>query len=73
MLTSIMVMAVGALIVHPSSCAPVRMTKQLIDPVYTPLKLGAVSPSGWLLKELQLEAEGLAGHLSSFWPDIESR
>ena len=33
---------------------------------------GAITPKGWLLEQLQLQAEGLSGHLSMFWNDIEN-
>ena len=38
----------------------------------TPLHVGAVTPKGWLLKQLTIQAEGLTGHLSDFWPDVMS-
>eukprot|EP01105_Mastigella_eilhardi_P026670 TRINITY_DN7815_c0_g1_i1.p1 TRINITY_DN7815_c0_g1~~TRINITY_DN7815_c0_g1_i1.p1 ORF type:complete len:825 (-),score=157.41 TRINITY_DN7815_c0_g1_i1:55-2529(-) len=38
---------------------------------YKPLPVGYVTPTGWLLKQLQLQEEGLAGHLALFWPDVE--
>jgi hypothetical protein len=37
---------------------------------FTPLRTGAVTPSGWLAKQLQIQADGLSGHLSLFWNDI---
>eukprot|EP01064_Diplonema_japonicum_P018109 TRINITY_DN26800_c0_g1_i1.p1 TRINITY_DN26800_c0_g1~~TRINITY_DN26800_c0_g1_i1.p1 ORF type:complete len:757 (+),score=186.25 TRINITY_DN26800_c0_g1_i1:47-2272(+) len=41
-------------------------------PRNTPLPVGSVTPKGWLLKQLTLQAEGLSGHLSQFWPDVMS-
>ncbi len=29
-----------------------------------------VKPQGWLLRQLQIQAEGLGGHLDKIWPDI---
>jgi len=33
--------------------------------------VGAVIPTGWLLAQLKLQAEGLSGHLAMFWPDVQ--
>jgi hypothetical protein len=37
---------------------------------FTPLPVGSITPKGWLLKQLKLQAEGLSGHLAQFWPDV---
>src|SRR5437868_10501219 len=37
---------------------------------FEPLSLGQVRPAGWLLDQLQIQAEGLTGHLDEFWPDV---
>jgi len=42
----------------------------LVPPAYKPLPVGSVTPKGWLLKQLTLQAEGLSGHLAQFWTDI---
>ncbi len=34
------------------------------------LALGDIRPSGWLRSQLELQADGMAGHLDEFWPDI---
>lgn len=40
-----------------------------------PLKLkpyttNEIKPSGWLKRQLEIQAEGLSGHLDKIWPDI---
>ena len=35
-----------------------------------PLPTGAVTPTGWFLKQLELQADGLTGHLALFWEDV---
>jgi DUF1680 family protein len=44
--------------------------KPLLPTALDPLPLGAIRPTGWLLRQLQIQAEGLGGHLDEFWPDV---
>src|SRR5580700_4824264 len=34
------------------------------------LPLGAIKPSGWLARQLRIQANGMGGHLDEFWPDV---
>jgi hypothetical protein len=44
--------------------------RDLAAPAYSPLPLGAIRPTGWLARQLRLQADGLTGHLDQFWPDV---
>ena len=37
---------------------------------FDPLPLGAIEPRGWLRNQLELQANGLTGHLGEFWNDV---
>ena len=37
---------------------------------FEPLPLGHILPGGWLLAQLQIQADGLSGHLDEIWPDV---
>lgn len=37
------------------------------------LPLGQIRPSGWLQRQLRIQADGLSGHLDEFWPDVGSQ
>jgi hypothetical protein len=44
--------------------------KGLADPAFRPLPLGAIRPSGWLQRQMRIQADGLTGNLDRFWPDV---
>jgi len=47
-----------------------RSSSGLIDKSFCPLPLGHIRPTGWLRNQLQIQADGLSGHLDEFWPDV---
>lgn len=38
---------------------------------FEPLPLGEIRPTGWLERQLRIQADGLTGHLDEFWPDLQ--
>ena len=42
----------------------------LIANAFIQLPLGSVKPTGWLRDQLQIQADGLPGHLDEFWPSL---
>jgi uncharacterized protein len=40
--------------------------------VFSLLPLGGIQPKGWLKSQLQIQANGLSGHLDETWPDVSS-
>jgi len=42
----------------------------LVPLALRPLPLGTVRPTGWLRRQLQIQRDGLSGHLDEFWPDV---
>ena len=42
----------------------------LTPPALVPLPLGAIRPAGWLRRQLEIQADGLGGHLDELWPDV---
>ncbi len=46
------------------------MLKHTLNRVLRALPLGRVRAAGWLERQLQVQAEGLTGHLDEFWPSV---
>ncbi len=49
---------------------PLRNAEPLASNAFYPLPLGAVQPRGWLQRQLQIQADGLSGHLDEVWADV---
>jgi len=56
----------------PSSVNPVAIKDRfpLVAGAFTSLPHGSVRPAGWLRRQLQIQANGLSGHLDSTWADV---
>ena len=48
----------------------IRNRTPLHPNAFNPLPLGAIEPRGWLRKQLEIQADGLTGHLDEFWNDV---
>lgn len=55
---------------QPTASGTSARSTGLAAPTYRPLPVGAIRPAGWLHRQLQIQADGLTGHLDEFWPDV---
>ncbi len=50
--------------------APLFPRAPLAPQPFALLPTGSIKPGGWLLRQLQIQADGLSGHLDEFWPIV---
>ncbi|MCC2976791.1 glycoside hydrolase family 127 protein [Sphingomonas sp. PL-96] len=53
-----------------ASSAPPKNRAPLAPQPYRLLPTGAIKPVGWLRRQLQIQADGMGGHLDETWPDV---
>jgi hypothetical protein len=53
---------------------PLPQNRSPLQPAaFLALPTGAVRPRGWLRSQLQVQANGITGHLDAYWPDVGSQ
>ncbi|HET7841991.1 MAG TPA: beta-L-arabinofuranosidase domain-containing protein [Terriglobia bacterium] len=52
-----------------SNHAAIRNRDPLRPNAFDPLPLTSIRPEGWLRRQLEIQANGLTGHLDEIWPD----
>lgn len=45
---------------------------ELESRAFDPLPLGSITPQGWLRRQLEIQAEGLTGHIDEIWEDLSN-
>jgi DUF1680 family protein len=62
--------AAAAVPSEPAPASIVRTRSPLTPGKFSFLPLGSIRPTGWLLNQLQIQANGLGGHLDETWADV---
>jgi hypothetical protein len=68
LLSVLLALSAGPAVADPQ--APVWNREPLQVGAFARLPVGSVKPTGWLRRQLEVQARGLTGHLDEFWPDV---
>ena len=60
----------AALPQNPALAGESHLSTKLAPTALLALPLGQIRPTGWLHRQLRIQADGLSGHLDEFWPDV---
>src|SRR2546429_7372247 len=55
---------------NPPDSPIVKNRSPLPSNAFYLLPLTSIKPKGWLRRQLEIQANGLSGHLDEFWPDL---
>ena len=58
-----------ALALSEFSTSTIKNRSPLVANAFYSIPLDSIRPTGWLLRQLQIQANGLSGHLGETWPD----
>jgi uncharacterized protein len=62
--------SLAAVIAPPPPAIQPQEAMRIQPAAFHLLPLTSIRPTGWLRRQLRIQADGLSGHLDEFWPDV---